>query len=65
MLRKNGKSAEVWSLPGIPAADGTTDVTVREEFSGPLLALFARTLPDMTQPFADFVAGLKARAESM
>jgi hypothetical protein len=47
-----------------PKDDGSVDVTVREEFSGPLLPLFARSLPDMTQPFADFVAGLKARAES-
>ena len=44
-------------------ADGSTSFTVREEFSGPLLPLFTRSLPDMSQPFADFVAGLKARAE--
>ncbi len=46
-----------------PHDDDSTDVTVSEDFSGPLLPLFARSLPDMTQPFADFVAGLKARAE--
>ena len=46
-----------------PKADGTVDFTVREAFSGPLLALMGRSLPDMTQPFQDFVNGLKARAE--
>jgi hypothetical protein len=41
----------------------TVEFTVREEFSGPLLPLFAGSLPDMTQPFQDFVNGLKQRAE--
>lgn len=44
--------------------DGTVDFTLREAFSGPLLPLFGRSLPDMTEPFQDFVAGLKARAEA-
>ncbi len=47
-----------------PQSDGSVTCTVREEFSGPLLPLFGRSLPDMTQPFEDFVAGLKAHAES-
>jgi hypothetical protein len=47
-----------------PKEDGAVDFTVREEFSGPLLALMGRSLPDMTQPFQDFVNGLKARAEA-
>jgi hypothetical protein len=46
-----------------PQADGAVAFTVGEVFSGPLLPLFARSLPDMTKPFADFVAGLKERAE--
>lgn len=46
-----------------PKGDGVTDFTVREQFSGPLLPLFGRSLPDMTEPFQAFVAGLKARAE--
>jgi hypothetical protein len=46
-----------------PKGDGSIDFTVREEFSGPLLPMFAGSLPDMTKPFQDFVAGLKARAE--
>ncbi len=44
-------------------ADGSVDFTVDEQFAGPLLPLFAKSLPDMTRPFRDFVAGLKARAE--
>lgn len=43
--------------------DGVTDFSVREQFSGPLLPLFSRSLPDMTEPFQAFCAGLKARAE--
>ena len=47
-----------------PKEDGSTDFTLREEFSGPLLALFGGSIPDMTKAFEDFVAGLKARAEA-
>ena len=46
-----------------PGADGSTDFTLREEFSGPMLRLIGGSIPDMTQAFEDFVAGLKARAE--
>jgi len=46
-----------------PGPDGSVDFTVKEVFSGPLLPMMAGSLPDMTQPFQDFVDGLKARAE--
>jgi hypothetical protein len=46
-----------------PRGDGAVEFTVREEFSGPLLPLIGRTIPDMSGPFKDFAAGLKARAE--
>lgn len=46
-----------------PGKDGSTNFELREEFSGLLLPLIGRTIPDMTQNFQDFVAGLKARAE--
>jgi hypothetical protein len=46
-----------------PKNDGSLDFTLREEFSGPLLPLMAGSLPDMTQTFQEFVAGLKAHAE--
>jgi hypothetical protein len=47
-----------------PQGDGQTGFAVEETFSGPLLPLFAGSLPDMTQPFADFAAGLKAHVEA-
>jgi hypothetical protein len=40
-----------------------TRVVVREVFTGPMLALIAGSLPDMTEAFDKFVQGLKARAE--
>lgn len=46
-----------------PEGNGATRFTVREVFSGPLLPIFGRTVPDMTQTFEEFVQGLKARAE--
>lgn len=46
-----------------PRADGKTDFALREEFSGLLLPLIGRSIPDMTETFENFVAGLKARAE--
>lgn len=46
-----------------PRPDGTVEFTVREEFSGPLLGLIKGSLPDMNEPFRQFAAGLKARAE--
>lgn len=47
-----------------PQANGSTHFSLREEFSGPLLPLFAGTLPDLNKVFADFAAGLKAHAEA-
>ncbi|WP_428262542.1 SRPBCC family protein [Haliangium sp.] len=41
-----------------------TEFTLCEVFSGPMLALIGRSLPDLTEPFEKFVAGLKQRAES-
>ena len=46
-----------------PVDGGHTRFTLREEFSGPMLALIGKSIPDMTEPFAEFAAGLKARAE--
>jgi hypothetical protein len=48
----------------IPKGDGSIDFTLREEFSGLLLPLFAGSIPDMTKTFEDFAAGLKAHAEA-
>ena len=41
----------------------TTEFALREVFSGPMLALIGGSIPDMTEAFEGFVAGLKARAE--
>jgi hypothetical protein len=48
-----------------PKGDGVTEFTLHEKFSGPMMPLIGRSLPDMTEPFAGFVAGLKKRAEEM
>ena len=48
----------------VPQADGTVEFTLRETFSGPMLSLIGGSLPDMTEPFKGFVAGLKQRAEA-
>lgn len=47
-----------------PQGDSATRFTIREVFSGPLLPLIGRSIPDMNSPFEQFVAGLKSRAES-
>jgi hypothetical protein len=46
-----------------PQADGSTEFTMREEYSGPLTGLLGRTIPDLNPSFREFAAGLKARAE--
>lgn len=47
-----------------PSGDGSTEFTLQETFSGLMLPLIGRSIPDMTQTFEDFVAGLKRAAES-
>jgi hypothetical protein len=44
--------------------DGGTEFLVREIFSGPMLVLIRRQLPDLSEPFKQFAAGLKRRAEA-
>jgi hypothetical protein len=45
------------------APGGATLFTMREEYTGPLLGLVWRTMPDLQPSFDRFVAGLKARVE--
>ena len=45
------------------ARDGATKFTMREEFTGPLLPLIWRSMPDFQPSFEKFAGGLKARAE--
>ena len=47
-----------------PQSNGSIEFTLREVFSGPLLPLIGRSIPDLTSTFEDFAAGLKGRAES-
>jgi hypothetical protein len=46
-----------------PLPDGRTRFTVQEVFSGLLLPLIGRSIPDLDPVFAGFAAGLKAQAE--
>ena len=46
-----------------PQPNGATAFELREEFSGPLLGLIGRSIPNMTSTFEQFAAGLKRRAE--
>jgi len=55
------KGVRTFSL--LPTADGV-DFHLHEAFSGPMLPLIAKSLPDMSGPFEEFVQGLKARAEA-
>jgi hypothetical protein len=46
-----------------PQEDGTTRFTMRETYTGPLLPLIWRSMPDLSASFEQFAAGLKKRAE--
>jgi hypothetical protein len=46
-----------------PAGDGSTRFQVREEYSGPLLSMMWRSMPDLAPSFAQFANGLKGQAE--
>ena len=54
------KGARTFTLT--PKGEGT-EFTTREEFSGLLLPIFGRSIPNLTPTFEAFVAGLKAHAE--
>ena len=47
-----------------PGAGGSTGFSVREEYTGPLLPLIWRSMPDLGPSFRQFADGLKARAEN-
>ncbi len=46
-----------------PDGAGATRFTMREEYSGPMLPLIWRSMPDLQPSFDRFAAGLKAAAE--
>ncbi len=47
----------------VPDDGGGTRFTMREEYTGPLLPVIWRTMPDLQPSFDQFARGLKARAE--
>jgi hypothetical protein len=56
------KGARTFTLT--PVGKGKVEVVTKEEFSGPLLFIIGRTIPDMSESFQNFAAGLKKRAET-
>ena len=42
---------------------GGTEFHMREEYSGPMLGMISRSMPDLQPSFDQFAAGLKAKAE--
>lgn len=48
-----------------PGDDGETTFKTEEIFSGLLLPIFGKNLPDLTENFRTFVAGLKMQAEQV
>jgi hypothetical protein len=44
-------------------AGGSTSFRMREEYSGPLLGMMWRSMPDLAPSFKQFAQGLKQRVE--
>lgn len=47
-----------------PLEDGGTEFHMREEYSGPMLGLIWKSIPDLSPSFEQFAQGLKKVAES-
>jgi hypothetical protein len=47
-----------------PQGEGETRFTLREEYSGPMLPLIWRSMPDLQPSFEHFAKGLKSQAEA-
>ena len=80
LLVKQGYGREYWQLPGgmplglfkgvrtftlTPQPNGVTTFTVREEYTGPLVPLMWRSMPNLQPSFDQFATGLKQRAQRM
>jgi hypothetical protein len=46
-----------------PQGNESTKFTVREEYTGPMLPMIWRSMPDLGPSFEKFAVGLKNRAE--
>ena len=58
-----GLSKGVRTFTLAPGTDGTTRFAMREEYTGPLLPMIWRSMPDLGPSFRQFANGLKQRAE--
>ena len=47
-----------------PADGGSSSFRMREEYTGPLLGMIWKSMPDLQSSFDRFAAGLKKRVES-
>jgi hypothetical protein len=47
----------------MPTAEGRSEFTMREVYTGPLLGLIGKSIPDLGPSFEQFAAGLKVQAE--
>lgn len=47
-----------------PQGNGATRFHVREEYTGPMLGMIWRSMPDLGPSFTQFASGLKSRAET-
>ena len=47
-----------------PQGEGSTKVHIREEYSGPMLGMIWKSMPDLQPSFNTFATGLKAKAEA-
>jgi len=47
-----------------PQGNGQVKFSMREEFTGPMLAMIGKSIPDLNPTFAAFAAALKKRAEA-
>ena len=47
----------------IDEVNGGTQFTLHEQFSGPMLGVIGKSIPDLTPSFEKFAAGLKQQAE--
>jgi hypothetical protein len=46
-----------------PEDGGATRFHMREEYTGPMLGMIWKSIPDLGPSFKEFASGLKARAE--
>jgi hypothetical protein len=46
-----------------PQPDGATKFAMREEYTGPMLKMIWKSMPDLGPTFEKFATGLKQRAE--